>query len=142
MSRDATSSGGTGAEPRFFSLAQSRAREIIRNPEQLRRLIDEALRIDTDGRGPLAVLMEDIKTLIRMVIAYSNGAYRDVATEQIVLVVACLLYVASPVDLVPDALPGGLVDDAGVVIWVFNSVREELELFRAWESSQSTESAE
>jgi hypothetical protein len=40
----------------------------------------------------------------------------------------------SPLDLIPDTIPGvGLLDDAVVVGRVIKSVRKELEQFRAWE---------
>lgn len=35
--------------------------------------------------------------------------------EQIVAIIAALGYFISPVDAVPDLLPGGLVDDGGVI---------------------------
>ncbi|GGD20820.1 hypothetical protein [Nocardioides daphniae] len=37
--------------------------------------------------------------------------------------------------MVPDGLPGGLVDDAAVIIFVAKTVREELKKFRAWEAT-------
>lgn len=38
------------------------------------------------------------------------------------LAISSLVYLISPVDLVPDMLPGGLVDDAGVIIATIGSL--------------------
>ena len=81
--------------------------------------------------------MDDFRTLVRLVVAYARGNYRDIPPDSLALVVAGLLYVVSPLDLIPDALPGiGFADDAVVVGWVIKSVRGELDEFRAWELSQ------
>ncbi len=41
-----------------------------------------------------------------------------------------------PLDLVPDFLPAGLVDDAAVLAFVIYLVRDELDAFLEWESNQ------
>ena len=48
-----------------------------------------------------------------------------------------LIYVVSPLDLIPDVLPGGFVDDAVVVGWVVKTVRSEIDAFREWELGSS-----
>lgn len=68
-----------------------------------------------------------------MVRAYVKGEYRDLSAETLVLIVAALLYLVSPLDLIPDMLPGGFVDDAAVIAFVISMVRDELEGFRRWE---------
>jgi uncharacterized membrane protein YkvA (DUF1232 family) len=79
-------------------------------------------------------VLEDFRTLVRLVVAYARGNYRDIPADSLVLVVAGLIYVVSPLDLIPDTIPGvGLLDDAVVVGRVIKSVRKELEQFRAWE---------
>jgi uncharacterized membrane protein YkvA (DUF1232 family) len=39
---------------------------------------------------------------VRVVVAYARGHYRDIPPESLVPVVAALLYVVSPLDVVPD----------------------------------------
>jgi uncharacterized membrane protein YkvA (DUF1232 family) len=52
------------------------------------------------------------------------------------------VYFVVPVDLLPDALPGvGFVDDVLVIRAVVESVRDELERFRAWEGPDASPAA-
>lgn len=89
-------------------------------------------------RGPLAAAVDDVRTLLSLVRAYKNREYREIPYYSIAAAVAALAYVLSPVDLIPDFLPGvGLVDDAAVVAACVASLREDLSRFRAWKKRAS-----
>lgn len=97
-------------------------------------VLDGAERIEERAeRGPLAAAVDDVRTLLALVRAYKNREYREIPTYSIAAAVAALAYVLSPIDLIPDFLPGvGLVDDAAVVAVCVASLREDLARFRAW----------
>lgn len=65
--------------------------------------------------------------------AYARWNYREIPPDALTVVIAGLVYVVSPLDLIPDFLPGGFADDAAVIVWVVKTVRDELDAFRAWE---------
>lgn len=122
---------------RYFANARARARQMLEDPEALRRIADESDHSEAVRSGPFAAVIEDFRTLVRLVVAYARGQYREIPPDSLVLVVAGLLYVVSPLDLIPDAVPVvGFADDAVVVGWVIKSVRHELDAFRAWEDEQ------
>jgi uncharacterized membrane protein YkvA (DUF1232 family) len=51
--------------------------------------------------------------------------------------VAAILYFISPLDVIPDFIPGvGYVDDVAVIAWVLNSIAHDLDDFRAWEQDR------
>jgi uncharacterized membrane protein YkvA (DUF1232 family) len=52
---------------------------------------------------------------------------------------AALIYIVSPFDAIFDFLPGGYIDDAAIVIWLFNVMSEEIEAFRKWEIDRGIE---
>jgi uncharacterized membrane protein YkvA (DUF1232 family) len=88
--------------------------------------------------GPLGDMLDELKALLRLIRAYAKGDYRDVSKESMVVIVAAVLYVVSPIDLIPDALPvAGLFDDAAVLGFALNMVREEVNDFQAWEAAQA-----
>ena len=52
------------------------------------------------------------------------------------LIVAAVIYFVNPLDLVPDIIPlTGLTDDFAVLLWVYNSVSNEVERFIEWEKT-------
>lgn len=64
-----------------------------------------------------------------------TGRYAGLSRPRLVLVVLGLLYLISPVDLVPEALFNvfGLGDDAVVALWLVGWFLAETERFLAWE---------
>ncbi|MGZ4456261.1 MAG: YkvA family protein [Nocardioides sp.] len=124
---------------RYFTNARTRARRMIDDPEALERVAQESSsRTSADTSGHFSGVLDDFRTLVRLVVAYARGQYREIPPDSLVLVVAGLLYVVSPLDLIPDAVPViGMADDAVVVGWVIRAVREELEAFRAWEATHT-----
>ena len=73
----------------------------------------------------------------RMLGASLSGRYPHLARGRIVLAVLGLLYIVSPVDLVPEVFLGlfGLGDDALVTAWVVGAVLGETERFLQWEAA-------
>lgn len=68
----------------------------------------------------------------------TTGRYAGWDRRRAVLVVVGLLYVVSPVDLVPELLlgPFGLTDDAVLLAWLTGAVLGEVDSFLDWEHSR------
>ena len=114
---------------------------LTKDPEKLQKIAEESYKSGAARSGPFTAVMDDFRTLIRLVVAYARGHYREIPADALVVVVAgFLVYVVSPLDLIPDFLPGGFADDAAVVVWVVKSVRSELDNFRAWEARERARS--
>jgi uncharacterized membrane protein YkvA (DUF1232 family) len=75
--------------------------------------------------------------LPRMFLATLTGRYDGKARLAAMLFAAA--YIASPIDLVPEAflLVLGLVDDAAVVVWLAGAVLAETERFLEWEQRRA-----
>lgn len=103
----------------------------LRDKERLRYLLAAALSI-AQGRG--GKLLDDLLLLVRLVRASVNGAYTGFSVQKLVTIVAAILYLISPLDVIPDFIPvAGYADDAAVIAWVLNSLAEELKGFKSWE---------
>ncbi|MEZ6197590.1 MAG: YkvA family protein [Planctomycetota bacterium] len=92
-----------------------------------------AEKVERLGRapGPLAAVWEDIKTMIRMLRDYAAGRHRDLPWSTVASVAAALLYFVSPIDVIPDLIPGlGFADDAAVIGMCLKAVRTDLEAYR------------
>lgn len=90
--------------------------------------------------GLLKGLREDLGLLQSLCIAWWKGEYRQVSKPALVAVVAGLLYFLSPMDALPDWIPGlGFVDDLAVLDWIIRKWSGELKAFEAWRDGQSAE---
>ncbi|WP_432489116.1 YkvA family protein [Kineococcus sp. SYSU DK018] len=79
-------------------------------------------------------LAERIRSLPAMVADSTGGRYRGAGRTRLAGAAAGLVYLLSPVDLVPEAvLPlAGLLDDAVVAAWVAGSLLTATEDYAAW----------
>ena len=111
-----------------------RAEGLLRHPKELLTVLTVAeRRLDRIGVGPLTPIKKDVQTLLRLMRAYGEGRYRQVSGKNLALAGLGLLYLVSPLDVVPDFLPGGFADDAAVIGFVRRKIRTELVAFEAWE---------
>jgi uncharacterized membrane protein YkvA (DUF1232 family) len=107
------------------------AAEYLRDKERLRYLLAAAVSI-AQGRG--GALVRDLQLLVRLLKASVSGAYTGLSVHKLVTIVAAILYLISPLDVIPDFIPVvGYVDDAAVIAWVLKSIADELKDFRMWE---------
>ena len=121
---------------------RSRAREIL-DRFRLRAgevLIDVPLVEDllerADARSEKsAVLRESLAPLRRLIRSYVRGSYRDAAGDDVAWALAAVMYVASPLDAIPDYLPRGLRDDEKVAAWVLRRIAPAIRAYEAWEAS-------
>jgi uncharacterized membrane protein YkvA (DUF1232 family) len=131
-------SGGNPAyRSKFFAQAQRRARRILNDPEQLFQLAKKAEgKAGALSSGPMSGVLDDLKALLRLIRAYAKGDYRKVSWESMVVVVGAVLYVVSPIDVIPDFLLGsGFLDDVGVLTFAYRRVHKEVEEFLEWEQT-------
>ncbi|TLX59531.1 hypothetical protein DN824_04465 [Stutzerimonas nosocomialis] len=118
---------------RYLPLAQ---RVLSRG--RLPLLLMAVARKRKSGRGAIRGIGDDLRTLQALCVAWWRGEYRAVSTQALLAVVAGLLYFVSPLDAIPDWLPGiGFLDDIAVLGWVMNKWSGELDAFRAWRQAQS-----
>ena len=87
--------------------------------------------------GFLSQYWEDIKTSFALIRDWFNGAYDKVPARMIVSLAGALIYLVSPLDLIPDWVPmAGLVDDAAMLAFVFQLSKVDLSVYRRWKMAQ------
>jgi uncharacterized membrane protein YkvA (DUF1232 family) len=80
---------------------------------------------------------EKLSVLSRIAKAYVSGGYRNIPWKGLASVLGAFIYFINPFDLIPDFVPVfGLGDDFAVLMWVYNSLQEEIHKFLTWEKSQ------
>lgn len=129
---------------RFFNAALRHAATTVVKPSRLLALLPKlAMKLkDANWKNVNAAAARDrFFVLGRLIKAYALGQYRDVPWKTILLIVAAVIYFVNPLDLVPDIVPlTGLTDDFAVLLWVYNSVSNEIARFIEWEKSHVKQS--
>lgn len=81
-------------------------------------------------------LFAKLPHLIRMVKAAKKGEYK-MDIKSILIPSITILYILSPLDIIPDAIPViGALDDLGLLALTIPLVIKELDRFMAWEQEQ------
>jgi len=128
----------------FFNAALRHAATALGRPSRLLALLPK-LAMKLKGANwknvNATAAKEKFFVLGRLIKAYALGEYREVPWKTILLIVAAVIYFVNPLDLVPDIIPlTGLTDDFAVLIWVYNSVSNEIEKFLEWEKNKVRQS--
>ena len=83
--------------------------------------------------GFLARLFQDLKLLIPLIKDYWKGTYRDVSAKSIIIFVVALVYIISPIDLIPDYIIGlGQIDDAVILGLSLYFLEKDLRKYKEW----------
>lgn len=125
----------------FYSRAMSRAGKVAKSSALMLFLAQEAFeKMQQKGvREGLSDSVERVKLLMRLIRAYASGAYRQVPAKSLATIVGVMVYFVSPIDLIPDFLPIiGVADDVALMIWLFNTLGEEIERYNVWEKQHRT----
>lgn len=107
------------------------AKEYIQTPERIKKLIPQIKEyLSKNG-------LKEVKDKVLLLIDYLgdivNGNYKDYNGKALLYVVAAMIYLVSPIDVIPDFIFGvGLTDDVAVILFVLKEVSLELDKYKEW----------
>ncbi len=107
--------------------------------EDIRKVMDSAEDIKQKivNNAPLKRFIKDVSLLFSMIKDYWNGCYPRVPWWVIAAIVFTLLYVLSPIDLIPDFIPViGLLDDAAVLGLCLVLIENDIQTYQEWKNLQ------
>jgi uncharacterized membrane protein YkvA (DUF1232 family) len=118
-----------------FSRALIEAKACLNDSESLQALFKEAAqKAASVPREPFKEYWAYLQTMLRLIRAHHRGEYDKVSGNALLWIVAALNYLIDPFDLIPDATPVlGYVDDATVIEFVADKMRQTLDDFMIWE---------
>lgn len=108
------------------------AAELLKNKDKMEEFLqnlEKKLEVIPVTGGTLSM----IPTMISLIKSYIKKEYTNIPIGTIIAIISALAYFLSPVDFIPDALPGvGLVDDAAVIAVCLELVKSDLEDYKKW----------
>lgn len=123
----------------LFTVFIGRATRLLGRPFKVITILNEVAEKLADKErktNKFRQLFEIALTLVRLIRSYASGEYRAIPTSTIISGLAVLLYVLSPIDLIPDFIPViGFLDDLSLVSWFVGKFHGEISKFREWEKA-------
>ena len=109
-----------------------KAKSILRDPQKMealaRKINKKLANIPVVGE-----YFADLPILCMMAVDYVKGTYKEIPFATMVGLVVALVYFMTPVDLVPDAIPGlGRLDDAAVLLFAVKAAHNDIADYKAW----------
>ena len=81
--------------------------------------------------------LADIPLIVSLIRSYMKKEYTEIPLGTIIGLVASLIYFLSPVDLIPDVIPGlGYVDDITVIAIALRFAYTDIEDYKKWLAKQ------
>jgi uncharacterized membrane protein YkvA (DUF1232 family) len=103
----------------------------------VRRNAKRRRRIAAGEPEPVGTIIDRARALPRLLRAGKQG-YDGLPKSKLALWAFALLYLVSPIDILPDLLPIiGVTDDAGVAVWLLTSVSAASGLYLRWERERA-----
>lgn len=106
-----------------------RAQKFLQDRSKLAALAMQATYYVRRKRS-LQEIKDDVSLFGHYVQDIARGRYRGFKKRNLLIIVAVLAYVVSPLDIIPDFIPGGLIDDISIVGWAVKVFSAEMTAYR------------
>ena len=94
-----------------------KAQAYLKAPDCLNKLVEDLSGyLSKDGLKNVQNQLIQLSDFLKLLLVKGYYDYKD---NTLVLIIAVIIYVVSPIDLIPDFLLGGLIDDGAIVTWLF-----------------------
>lgn len=116
---------------KFKGKWMSKAKEYVETPERIKKLIPQ-IKNYLSKKG-LKEVKEKVTLLIDYLNDIANGNYKNYNVKALLYVVAAMIYLVSPIDVIPDFILGvGFTDDVAVILFVLREISLELDKYKEW----------
>jgi uncharacterized membrane protein YkvA (DUF1232 family) len=121
----------------MFSDATGKAEKIVEDKEKTQEVLNKATEKAHKVKGALEKVWESLTLMFGLVSSWVKGDYRDVPVGSIIAIIAALIYLICPIDVIPDFIPGiGFIDDVFVIGLVVAQVAKDLEKYKIWKNEK------
>jgi len=124
----------------FYKTASKKAITVIASQNKMFALLNKAYShfSSKENDRPMSQQVKDkFKTLLRLIRAIYKKEYTDFPWSSLLKATATIIYLVSPLDLVPDFLPFlGMMDDFALISWTIGSLNDDIVAFENWEEAK------
>lgn len=143
MIQDLIEKGVRFSQNPIFRTIAGRAGGVLAKPVKVAMLLSTAygklVNID-NSRSGIDQVKEYMQTFMRLVKAYTKGSYRAVSNKSLLIGVGVLIYLVTPIDIIPDFIPVlGYLDDVSLMAWFIDAFQKEITNFKEWEANNGFE---
>lgn len=109
------------------------AENILKDPEKMERFL-ERLERKLKKIPVLGAPLANVPMLISLVRSFAKKEYTAVPMGSLIAIVGALLYFLSPVDIIPDGIPGvGYLDDGVIMVGAIKLVHDDIVEYEEWQ---------
>ena len=106
----------------FDNYTQEDADKVMNNADRIEKIM---------SNGTLSKFMKDVKLYFKMLSDVFSRRYTRVPKGTVAAIVGTLLYVLSPVDVIPDVIPVvGYLDDAAVLALCLKFAKHDVDEYK------------
>ncbi|MGO1369759.1 MAG: YkvA family protein [Senegalia sp. (in: firmicutes)] len=111
---------------------KSKAEDLLNDKKKMEHFLERLER--KLSKIPFAgKYLSDVPVFISLVKSYVDKEYTEIPIGSIIAIISGLIYLLSPIDIIPDVVPGfGIVDDAAVIALVYRLVHDDIEEYKLW----------
>lgn len=110
---------------------ENKAKNIYVDKDKLKDLLNSAVRMIEENQQ-LKAAVQDITIMIQLIKDWIKGDYKNLSKTNIILIITALLYLVIPLDLIPDFLPMGFIDDIIVISFIVKKISNEINEYKIW----------
>ena len=111
-----------------------KARLYTFNPQKMKVLLFQlGLYLTKNGLSSAKETLILIRNYLHDV---STGKYKDYELKKLTIIVGAIVYVVTPVDLLPDFIPAGFVDELSILGWAASLAAAELRKYKGIKESE------
>lgn len=112
---------------------KEKAESILSDDEGINKLLKD-VKEKFDDNEFLSTIASDVRLIVEMVTAWKNGEYTGLSQNTVILVIAGLLYIANPLNMLPKLLKKTIIDDILIIIYIVKKIKTELEAYKNWKA--------
>ena len=122
-----------------LNIKAAEAEEKLKDPDQVEKILQQ-MEKKLELIPGVGDWIADVPAVISLIRSKIRDEYNDIPMGTIIAAVAAIIYIVSPIDLIPDFVPGaGLVDDAIVFSACWKMIHDDVDKYQAWRKQTGRE---